>query len=477
LIPLPLKNMNRIIFLWLLNLMVNLPVFSQMNLTLLSHWNNPNLPKVDGDQIWNDVMGWHDTIHNREYIIAGTTDSFYFFDITQPSQIKLCDVKPGRAKNAVNRDYNTYSHYVYCVSDRSSPVGSLEIFDLQYLPDSVHKVYDNDTFSVNSHTLFIDAASQRLYLCGNSHKPAGTRSTAILSIADPLNPVYLGEIPKQSGCNYTHEMYARNDTAYCSCGYDGLFMFDVRDAANPQLISTIAPPYPQNGYNHSSWLDSSGKFLLFTDENMGLGAKIYDISDIKNPSFISVFNSNQGALPHNAYWKGRFAYTSSYEDGVYIFDLNDPKSLRFKQPEVAGYYDTYPHNKTGEYNGFHGCWGVWPFLPSGNIIASDMSEGIFVLQPSTTLSIKEKENPIRYIQTYPNPFTQQFALSVHATHSDVAFVNIYDIQGKTLLSKRFIFEQGANHFYLNESAHLVSGVYILEVKTNQQHYQFKLIKQ
>ena len=449
---------------------------AQMNMTLLAKWNNPNLPKVDGDQIWNDLIGWHDTVNNREYIITGTGDSIYFFDITNPTNPVLCDVEKGRATGAVNRDFETYSHYVYTVSDRSTTPGSLQIFDMQYLPDSVSKVYDNDTFSINTHTLFIEPSRERMYLCGNAHKPAGMRSMAIFSLANPLSPAYLGEIPKSEGCAYTHEMYARNDTAFLSCGYEGLYIYDVRNAAAPVQLGSILPPYPQNGYNHSSWLDSSGKFLLFTDENQGLGIKMYDISDIRNPDFITVFNSNVGALPHNAYWKGRFAYVSSYEDGVVVYDLQDPKSLKFKQPPLAGWYDTYTLNPTGVYNGFHGCWGVWPFLPSGVIVASDMSEGIFILQPSPTLRVDENMATLVHSSVYPNPFSAVTQLTIHSLTTQEVTLRIFD-QTARLISERVVeLGQGGTQIELSELIPFPSGLYHIRLENNRQRIYHHVIK-
>ena len=46
----------------------------------------------------------------------------------------------------------------------------------------------------------------------------------------------------------------------------------------------------------------------------------------------------------------------------------------------VGQYDTY----TGSGTGFFGDWGVYPFLPSGNLLVTDMSEGLFVLTPTYT---------------------------------------------------------------------------------------------
>ncbi|MCK6690886.1 MAG: carboxypeptidase-like regulatory domain-containing protein [Thermoanaerobaculia bacterium] len=51
----------------------------------------------------------------------------------------------------------------------------------------------------------------------------------------------------------------------------------------------------------------------------------------------------------------------------------------------VGWYDTYPG---GSGNGFEGCWGVYPYFPSGNIVASNIrnpntNDGVlYVLTPT-----------------------------------------------------------------------------------------------
>ncbi len=442
-----------------------------LNIQLLAHWNDSTLNRCDDDQIWNDLTGWKDTIKNREYLIAGSCDSIYFFDITNPTKMIKVDVEDGHSRNSINRDYDTYGHYVYCVSDRSSPIGSLQIFDLKYLPDSVHKVYDDDTYSINSHTLFIEAKSKRLYLCNNLHAPAGNRSMAILSIANPEVPTFLGEISSGAACSYTHEVFVQNDTAFCSCGNQGLFIYDVRNASTPALITSITN-YPYNGYNHSSWLDSSGKYLMFSDEvGFGLPIKIYDISDIKNPKNPVFFNSNTGATPHNAYWKGRFGWSSHYEDGVRAWDLSNPTN-----PKVAGYFDTYMKNAPGVYSGFHGCWGVYPFLPSGNIIASDISEGLFVLKPTTTLGIDESISENIQASIYPNPFTDVLHISISSPQKTIAVLQIIDGQGKTIIQKNINVLTGENEFTFDEF-NFPNGLYIVQIKSNNAAWSNKIMKQ
>ena len=44
--------------------------------------------------------------------------------------------------------------------------------------------------------------------------------------------------------------------------------------------------------------------------------------------------------------------------------------------EIA-YYDTSPDYEGGE---FEGCWGAYPFLPSGLILATDQQTGLHILE-------------------------------------------------------------------------------------------------
>ncbi|MEO0312000.1 MAG: hypothetical protein RIQ89_1657, partial [Bacteroidota bacterium] len=66
--------------------------------------------------------------------------------------------------------------------------------------------------------------------------------------------------------------------------------------------------------------------------------------------------------------------TSWYTDGITIHDVARPHN-----PVLVGSYDTYPQ---GSGPGFNGCWGVFPFFPSGAIVASDIQNGLFVFSPN-----------------------------------------------------------------------------------------------
>ncbi len=434
----------------------------------LAQYNNPALPKVDITDIWNDCTGYYDSIKKREYAIAGGTDSIYFFDITNASNMKLVDVEYGKSFYARNRDFECYKHYAYCISDQAAGVGALQIFDLSYLPDSVHKVYESNAFVTFAHTIFIDRKMERIYLSSNT-KPGGFSPMDILSIRNPEQPAFIAElfVPKKLDGNplfrRVHEMYARNDTAYLSCEEAGLFIYDLRDSAQQSLIGSITT-YPDQGYNHSCWLDKTGKYIMFTDENMGLDVKIFDIKSLADPKYVSQFNSNAQATPHNAFWVGNFCYMSAYHDGVRVYNIADPGN-----PTPVAWYDTHP-DSVEIYGGYKGCWGIYPFLPSHHIIASDLTSGIFVLEiDSDLIGLPARENISKSFTFYPNP-THDW-IHIENNLGSNAYIQIIDMQGVCCLKKDI--ETGFNKIDVQD---LKQGSYVVIVQTEDALVYKKLMR-
>ncbi len=435
---------------------------------LLANYNDSLLPKVDVTDIWNDLTGWFDPIKNKEYIIAGTTDSIYFFDINDPNEIKLVARQHGASRFARNRDYETYKHYAYCVSDQASGIGALQIFDLQYLPDSVHKVYESNSLGTFTHTIFIDSLSARLYMSMNS-KPGGFSALDVISISNPENPQFLAElqIPKDPNnfnlFNAVHEMFVRNDTVYLSCENAGLFIFNLKDLSNQRLLSIINS-YPDRGYNHSSWLDKTGRYLMFTDENLGLDVKIYDLKNFTEPRFLSMFNSNASAMPHNAFWYGDFAYVSAYHDGVRVWNIKDPS-----KPYQVAWYDTHPVEPE-QYGGFKGCWGIYPYLPSKRIIASDLTAGIFVLEIDSSLVGETKQNnPLNNLGIFPNPSNDFTTIS--GLENETCQYQINNLAGSLILHGTI----GSNSNQIDLQT-LTEGIYLITFLNENGRQTKKIMK-
>lgn len=441
---------------------------------LLGHWNDTNLAyqvnNFSNDrQIWSDLIGWTDPRNQKEYIIMGSIDSTYFFDVTDPANIRKCDVEFGIARS-VNRDYDVYDHYVYCVSDNGAP-GLFQIYDLQYLPDSVHLIFADSSISSRTHSLFIDSTSKRLYF-----QSAGVGDKRydllILSLDPPEQPKVIGRL-QHPACGRVHEAYYRNDTAYCSCEYRGLHVFDMRKADSILYIGGISPPYPFNGYNHTSWLSPDGKFIAFTDEiPEGLPIKLYSVSDSKRDyDFEAAFNSNKGATPHNVIWIDNYLYTSAYEDGFVLWDMSVPFN-----PQKIAYYDTYPQNQPGDYNGFTGCWGVYPFFKSGHIAASDMRNGLFMLEFDITLGREEVSLIAESFNLFPNPSSHSVSLSVTLSKAARWTTSITDINGKLISEQELDLQEGKNEVKLEEVSGMNAGMYFVHLQGAEGAFHRSLVK-
>lgn len=430
---------------------------NKYNMIQLSHWDDDSLASL-GIQTFNACWGWYDSVKKREYAIMGSVDSTYFFDVTNPTLPPVkCDVEAGRGRYSTWRDYDTYGHYCYAVQDAG--IGALQIFDLSYLPDSVHKVYDSDSLLYRTHTIYI--SGDKLY-CNSVTTNFGTRrAMQILSLENPEKPKLVGVLtpPIFGGVpafNFCHDTHVRGDTAYCSGETGGLFIYDVSQPANAKFLASITD-YPDKGYNHSSWLSADGKYIYFVDENLGLGIKAYDISNFNNIEFQSLFRSHTGAVPHNPYIKDHFLYVSYYEDGVYVFDIRDPKN-----PKVAAYYDTYPQNAEGQYRGFYGCWSVYPFLPSGIILASDQTNGLFVLKADRDVSVQEIG--VQDFKMYPNPLSSnELTLNIFNQNERQINISVANAVGQEVYTTKQNIDDGMNTITLQLPDNLKQGIYFVTI--------------
>ncbi len=360
----------------------------QPQLTFLGRWDNDQLRSI-GKQTFNSLWGWTSS-QGREYAVMGSTDSIYFFDVTDPRRPKLCDVEAGRDSYCVHREFQTYSHYAYAIADEWK--SSLQVFDLSYLPDSVHKVYDSDTIFQRAHDLFIEGKT--LYIAHPVLKNKSVRAFAALSLDDPERPTLISFLDPKGLFSYVHEATVIRDTAWLSCADDGMFIYDYRDKQSPRLISSITR-YPRQGFNHSSCLSDDGNTLFSTDENTGQVVKIFDVRKLRKsrnaePDFITTcgIHDAQGSVPHNPYIIGKLLILSYYEDGVVLFDVSDPS-----HPIFLSQYDTYPQNGLG-YSDLNGCWHIYPFFKSGTIIASDQSNGLFTLKIDSVVAVNEVPAPV-----------------------------------------------------------------------------------
>ena len=221
-----------------------------------------------------------------------------------------------------------------------------------------------DTEFTAAHNIYIDENGVA-YIFGASSNTGSSPSDGVIFLdvdTDPINPLFLGEWDDF----YVHDGMARGDTMYVGCIYEGdLYVVDVSNKSNPVNLGNVGTP---SDFTHNAWVSDNGNYIFTTDEVSDAYIGSYDISNLNNIQEIDRIQSNPGSnsIPHNTHVDGNFIITSYYRDGTVVHDITNPNNL----VEVA-HFDSSPLSG----DGFDGCWGTYPFLPSGNIISSDINSG------------------------------------------------------------------------------------------------------
>ncbi|MFT7345186.1 MAG: hypothetical protein ACI9XP_001780, partial [Lentimonas sp.] len=172
---------------------------------------------------------------------------------------------------------------------------------------------------------------------------------------------------------YVHDGVVYDSIMYSAHVSNGFFsVVDIKDKSNPIVLGTKSTP---NNFAHNIWVSDDRKVVFTTDEKKNAFITSYDVSDPSNIVELDRIQSNPGSqvIPHNAHVLGNYVVTSYYRDGVTIHDATRPGNM-----VEVGNYDSSPLSG----DGFNGCWGAYPYLPSGNILISDIESGLHVLAPT-----------------------------------------------------------------------------------------------
>lgn len=353
--------------------------FAQFEADLLGHWENPDLiPTSWLDSRYNDV--WGTVVNGVEYAIMGSTEGVHFISLADPTNPTEVAFVEGAAigDNLVHRDYHSHNGYLYTVADEGP--STLQVINMNNLPTSVDLVYDSNEFFTRSHNIFIDSTNQVLYSCGGS----GGNSLLLLSLANPEVPTFLAQFTNNTPFPIprVHDCYVRDNIAYLNCGNSGFYVVDFTIPASPVLLGTMTS-YPQQGYNHAGWLSNDGNTYYLCDETHGMAVKAVDVTDPADMQVVALFDAEStfNQIAHNAIVDDHYLYVSYYYDGIQVYDISNPV-----EPCRVTYYDTY---EAANNSFFQGAWGVYPFLPSGNILVSDMNNGLYVVGFSKYFTLPE----------------------------------------------------------------------------------------
>jgi choice-of-anchor B domain-containing protein len=385
------------------------------NIDFLAQVQLAELPSqpVSASNLW----GFVDLDDGREYAVLGHRNGTTVVDVSDPDTPVIVGNIPGNP--SLWREVKVYQvpdpdgggHRAYAYISTEAPGGGLQIIDLTELPQSISLANTLTDFST-SHTLFIsnvDYASMAplpgrqafLYIAGANVAGGAFR---IYDLADPVNPALVTPSPADAG--YMHDsaslLITDSRTTQCAGGHDPcevlvdfnettVDLWDVTDKSAPVRLSSTT--YPNATYVHSGWPSEDQQFIIVHDEldelRRGLNTRIYtlDISSLAAPQMVTSYVGGTSSTDHNGYTIGDRYYVAHYKRGLVIFDSSDPAALT-----EIGSFDTYL-SPSANSAGTDGAWGVYPFLPSGTLLVSDIENGLFLLRLNEVLPPPEPPQP------------------------------------------------------------------------------------
>jgi choice-of-anchor B domain-containing protein len=353
-----------------------------------------------------NVWGFVDLNDNREYAVLGLRNGTAIVEVTDPTSPREVVTIPGNPSpwrelkiyQVFDSSANRWRAYAYVTTEAAN--SGVQTIDLSGLPQTAVLASTNlDTSS--QHTLYvsnIDYATNTalpglqpvLYVAGSNSSGGSWRA---YSLANPAAPQLVGSAPST---RYMHDSTSFVVTgaraAECAPQHDPcevlvdfnvdqVELWDVTNKVQPVLLG--AATNPNNRYIHSGWPTADGLHVIFHDEleevQLGLTTRLYTLSlaSLRSPTVQVSHTGSTTTTDHNGYMRGSYYYVSHYRRGVVVFDASDPNQL----VEVA-HFDNYVTPSTN-IAGTDGTWGIYPFLPSGNLLVSDIENGLFVLRDQT----------------------------------------------------------------------------------------------
>jgi choice-of-anchor B domain-containing protein len=362
-----------------------------------------------------DIWGFMDLNSNREYAIVGYTIGTAVFDVSDPENPREVGFVDGQRTTwrdikvfqSWNSSENRWDAFAYVTADNASD--GLFIIDLRELPHRISRLAYASDFAA-AHNIYLTGTEfstglplrnddPTLVLAGPSRSDGRFRS---YDLSNPQSPAFIAAPVTPAGQSGNDRLYMhdaasmrvtdqRKDTQCVNAGSsphcEVLFDFnestvDIWDVTLPSdPVRLSQTPYSNADYVHSGWWSEDQRYLFVQDElderDSGLPTTLrtFSIADLTAPTLAGTWTGPTTAIDHNGFVRGNRYYMSNYARGLTILDITDPTV-----PTLAGRFDTYPASDSV---GFPGAWGTYPFLPSGNVLVSDIDSGFYVLADNT----------------------------------------------------------------------------------------------
>ena len=377
------------------------------NMTLLAN--------LDVRRDYADIWGYVDADTGREYAVqALRSDGLSIIDVTDDVPVEVGFV-PGLSDS---KDVKTYGIYAYVVNE----YGPIQIISLSDPTNPTQVALLDVQPGVSgggSHNILIDG--DYLYVIGG-RSPGGLR---IYSLANPTAPTFVSDFQP----TYYHDVHIDGDLLYAAAIYnEGVDVLDISDKADPTFVTNFT--YAASSYMGAhNVCGAPGSDYVFVGDEIGSEphTRVFDVSDLSNVEQVADIITTPGQPVHNCYVKDDLLYIAHYADGARVLDVSDPTA-----PVEIAFYDTY----LGPESGFEGLWTFYPFLPSGKLLGSDRSTGLYVLRLGTPpVANEDGAVPTAGVtlgRNYPNPFAGTTTIPFALAASAHVRITVHDVLGREI---------------------------------------------
>ena len=396
----------------------------------------------------NDIWGFYDLNDGREYALIGLENGVGVVEVSDPESPRIVTVINGESTKwrdlkhyqRFNTDSGRWDNYAYVTADYAD-VGTM-IIDLRDLPNTATLLSIHKDLDIAAHNVYLsnvdyslgvplNGVEPYLHIVGSNDQQGAFKSYAL---NDPTSLSEVYRTAANSRSNYSHDASSmvvtdpRKDSQCVATGpvCEILFDFNENDFqiwdktqnSTPTRLSTTT--YPEAEYVHSGWYTEDKQVLVVHDEldeqnrSLNTSVRFFELSDLRVPTLLSTWVGTTAAIDHNGFVRGNRYYMSHYTRGMTVLDISDSAN-----PQTIGHFDTFPPNDN---NGFNGAWGIYPYLPSGNLLVSDIVGGLYVLRDNT---LDPAEGNARFTQgTYAVVEGETARISVVRSDGDRGAVSV-----------------------------------------------------
>jgi hypothetical protein len=242
--------------------------------------SNPKTPSLTsnystGGFVWEVIV---DTISSNKYAFLSDEDKgLIILNVTSPSAPVPDTVfsYPGGVNSSCYKN-----GYLYAALRQ----GVVKIINASSLPDSV---FEAGTYTPQNTVEHIEISGTTAYLL------EGTSGVEIVSIANPLTPVFLSIYNTPGTCS---DLKIGGDIAYIADGTSGVCAVNIGNPSRPELLST------ENTESDVRGIDYSPNFMFTAEYNMG--AEVFNLFSPPNPDALGYYEAPGYCYSVN-YFKGK----------------------------------------------------------------------------------------------------------------------------------------------------------------------------